>query len=98
RYIYISKSEEVLSFFPPLSKTVLNDSSLLPIIPLYSHVPEKVYVNFIYHNDKHNGSNAATRDEYRIYLNNALEMEQLYFAEDDILVMKKAIISTEADE
>lgn len=98
RYIYISKSEEVLSFFPPLSKTVLNDSSLLPIIPLYSETPEKVYVNFIYHNDKHNGNNAATRDEYRIYLNSALEMEQLYFVENDILIMKKASISTKADE
>ena len=36
RYLMISMNDEVLSFFPPLSHAVLNDSALLPIIPLYS--------------------------------------------------------------
>lgn len=35
RYIYISKDKNVLDIFPPLSKTVTNDSSIIPIIPLY---------------------------------------------------------------
>ena len=90
RYIYISKDERVLKFFPPLSKYVKNDSSLLPIIPLYAHSPEKIYCNYIYHNDKHNGSLAARpRDEYRIYLNNALEHNQYLFKTGDIVVIEK---------
>ncbi|MDL4842484.1 HNH endonuclease [Aquibacillus rhizosphaerae] len=98
RYIYISKDDRVLSFFPPLSKQVKNDSSLLPIIPLYLPTPEKVYCNYIYHNDKYNGSLAASpRNEFRIYSNNALEMDQFLFEPDDIIVMKKQEI-LEAEE
>ncbi|WP_256200787.1 hypothetical protein [Virgibacillus halodenitrificans] len=90
RYIYISKDEKVLSFFPPLSRYVKNDSSLLPIIPLYLPTPKKVYCNYIYHNDKYNGSTSKRpRNEYRIYSNNALEMEQYLFEADDIIVVKK---------
>ena len=47
RYLLTSMNESVLSFFPALSKTQLNDSALLPIIPLYSG--EKVYCNYVYH-------------------------------------------------
>lgn len=98
RYIYISKNTAVLSFFPPLSKYIKNDSSLLPIIPLYSQRIEKVYSNYIYHNDKYNGSTAASpRDEYRIYSNNSLEQNQYLFQTGDIIVMKKQEI-TENDE
>lgn len=43
RYIYISKDENVLDMFPPLSKTVTNDSSIIPIIPLYQKVVKKIY-------------------------------------------------------
>ncbi|KML03175.1 HNH endonuclease [Rossellomorea marisflavi] len=94
RYIYISKDNRVLSFFPPLSRYVKNDSSLLPIIPLYNGNPNKIYCNYIYHNDKYNGSTAASpRDEYRIYSNNALEMDQVFFEANDILVMKKLLIN-----
>ncbi|MBK5449110.1 HNH endonuclease [Bacillus sp. TH22] len=90
RYIYISKDKRVLSFFPPLSKYVKNDSSLLPIIPLYTKNKEKIYCNYIYHNDKYNGSTAVRpRDEYRIYSNNALEMSQYFFEAGDIIALKK---------
>lgn len=44
RYIYISKDENVLDMFPPLSKTVTNDSSIIPIIPLYQKVVKKYIV------------------------------------------------------
>ena len=54
RYIYISKDKNVLDIFPPLSKTVTNDSSIIPIIPLYQKVAKKIYCNYIYHNDKYN--------------------------------------------
>lgn len=90
RYIYISKDKKVLSFFPPLSRYVKNDSSLLPIVPLYSPVHKKVYSNYIYHNDKYNGSTAKSpRNEYRIYSNNALEIDQYLFETNDIIIMKR---------
>lgn len=98
RYIYISKDLSVLSFFPPLSKTVKNDSSLLPIVPLYMEHPEKVYCNYIYHNDKYHGSTASSpRNEFRIYTNNALEMDQFLFEKDDIFILKKDEIVTKDD-
>ena len=78
RYIYISKDKNVLDIFPPLSKTVTNDSSIIPIIPLYQKVAKKIYCNYIYHNDKYNVS-GGTRNEYRIYCNGALEGKQLLF-------------------
>ena len=72
RYLLTSMDQNVLSFFPPLSVAQLNDCALLPIVPLFSG--EKVYCNFVYHNDKFHGSTAAhPRNEYRIYLNRSLE-------------------------
>lgn len=85
RYIYISKDKNVLDIFPPLSKTVTNDSSIIPIIPLYQKIAKKIYCNYIYHNDKYNVS-GGTRNEYRIYCNGALEGKQLLFQPDDILI------------
>lgn len=87
RYLLTSKHEDILSIFPPLSVAQKNDSALLPIIPLYTG--KKIYCNYVYHNDKYHGSTAAhPRDEYRIYLNRALENDQLYFTTDDIMVMR----------
>ena len=37
RYIYISKDKNVLDIFPPLSKTVTNDSSIIPICKFCSN-------------------------------------------------------------
>lgn len=87
RYIYISKDNRVLDFFPPLSKTVNNDSSIIPIVPLYEEKVRKVYCNYIYHNDKYN-IDGGTRDEYRIYSNNALEDGKLLFQTDDVLIFR----------
>lgn len=87
RYIYISKDKNVLDIFPPLSKTVTNDSSIIPIIPLYQKIAKKIYCNYIYHNDKYNVS-GGTRNEYRIYCNGALEGKQLLFQPDDILIFR----------
>lgn len=95
RYIYISKDSRVLTLFPPLSKSVRNDSSLLPIIPLYLRQTQKVYCNYIYHNDRYHG---GTRNEYRIYSNNSLEMNALLFEPDDIIVMKKHEIIEEDEK
>lgn len=88
RYLLTSMNEEVLAFFPPLSTAQLNDSALLPIVPLYSG--EKVYCSFVYHNDKFYGSTATNpRNEYRLYLNKSLEGDTLRFLESDIVVMRK---------
>lgn len=87
RYIYISKDDSVLDMFPALSTTVTNDSSVIPIIPLYEKPSKKIYCNFIYHNDKYNVV-GGSRNEYRIYSNNALEEGRLLFQEDDILIFR----------
>lgn len=93
RYLLTSMSKEVLAMFPPLSETQLNDSAILPVIPLYSG--KKVYCNYVYHNDKFHGSTAAhPRNEYRIYLNKALEEQQLLFSKNDIIIIKSAEIIT----
>lgn len=97
RYIYISKNEAVLQFFPPLSQHITNDSSLLPIIPLYHNINTKVYCNYIYHNDKFTRFK-GTRDEYRIYSNNTLEFNQLLFKQDDILIFKKDNVVLDGEE
>lgn len=87
RYLLTSMSKEVLGMFPPLSEAQLNDSALLPVIPLYSG--KKVYCNYVYHNDKFHGSTAVhPRNEYRIYLNKELEEQQLLFSENDIIIMR----------
>lgn len=87
RYIYISKDDHVLDIFPPLSRTVTNDSSVIPIIPLYEKPAKKIYCNFIYHNDKFNVI-GGSRNEYRIYSNNALEGGTLLFQTGDILIFR----------
>ena len=96
RYIYISKDNDVLDLFPPLSKVVKNDASLIPVIPLYIDEPRKVYCSFVYHNDKYNQIN-GTRNEYRIYSNNELEDHKLLFQPDDILIFRDEIASTILD-
>ena len=93
RYIYISKDDDVLDIFPPLSKTVKNDSSIIPIIPLYNDNPRKVYCSFVFHNDKFNQP-SGTRNEYRIYSNNELENNELLFQTNDILIFRDEIAST----
>jgi len=84
RYIYVSKFCDV--FFPHLSKTVTNDNILIPVIPTFSG--DKIYSTFVYHNDKYNVP-GGTRDEYRIYLNRALDPERKYYQPDDIIIFEK---------
>ena len=59
RYLLTSMNKEVLEMFPPLSETQLNDSAIIPIIPLYSG--KKVYCNYVYHNDKFHGCPSEKR-------------------------------------
>lgn len=94
RYMLTSMNNNVQSFFPPLTTAELNDSALLPIIPLYSG--KKVYCNYVYHNDKFHGSRAKhPRNEHRIYLNNELEDNKLLFGTNDIVVMRQDEINEE---
>ncbi|WP_316635139.1 HNH endonuclease [uncultured Flavobacterium sp.] len=89
RYFLISKNTE--DFFPPLSKTQLNDTIILPIIPPNSF--QKVYCSFVYHNDKYHGSLAnAPRNEYRLYLNSKIDPNRSYFKVSDIVVFSKYYI------
>lgn len=98
RYIYISKDQSVLSEFPPLSETVHNDMALLPIVPLYNDRMIKTYCSLVYNNDKYHGSTARNpRNEYRLYLNNMLENNELLFKTDDIVVLKPEVITVEVD-
>lgn len=87
RYFLTSMNHDVLSFFPSLSTTQLNDYALLPIVPMYLN--KKVYCSFVYHNDKfHNSQAKQPRNEYRIYLNKELEMGKLFFETEDIVIMR----------
>jgi hypothetical protein len=84
---YLLTSKKALDFFPPLSTTQLNDSALLPIVPLYSG--KKVYCSYVYHNNEYHGSTAShPRNEYRIYLNNQLENDSLLFEKGDIVIIR----------
>ena len=84
RYIYISSDTSVLSFFPPLTIQAKNDNALLAVLPLYAS--NKVYCNYVYHNDIFFG---GTRNEYRFYLNKELENNSLLFQVGDIILFKK---------
>ena len=96
RYLLTSMNKEVLAMFPPLSETQLNDSAILPVIPLYSG--KKVYCNFVYHNDKFHGSTAAhPRNEYRLYLNKELEEQILLFSENDIIIIRTEDITEDGE-
>lgn len=93
RYLLTSMDPAILDFFPHLSTTQLNDSALIPIIPL--DTCRKVYCNFVYHNDKYHGSTAKhPRNEYRLYLNKALENDEMLFKKDDIVVFRQASVDS----
>jgi hypothetical protein len=95
RYLFTSMNEDVLNMFPPLSSVELNDSVILPVIPLYSG--KKVYCSFVYHNSKHCLMRPNGRNEYRLYLNNELEGNQHLFKEDDIVVMRTDKVESEGE-
>jgi hypothetical protein len=88
---YLLTSMKALDFFPSLSIAQLNDSAILPIIPLYSG--KKVYCSYVYHNDKFHDSTAVhPRNEYRIYLNKQLENNHFLFEKDDIVIIRAEIL------
>jgi len=88
RYVLVSKNKKVLSLFPPLSEKVINDSSLLPILPLYTGI--KTYANFVYHNDKLSRPDVGSRNEYRLYLNKYLDSKtHIYYKSGDFIVLRK---------
>lgn len=92
RYIFVSNNSKILSIFPPLSEVVINDSALLPILAMYSG--EKVYCNYIYHNDKISKPGIGTRNEYRIYLNKGLDnRDKIFYKEGDYIIMRKVDIT-----
>lgn len=97
RYLMVSMNSKVLELFPPLSKEVLNDSAVLPVIPLYTG--KKTYCNYVYHNSKFCGSEASNkRNEYRIYLNTEMEAHTYYLKSQDILIMRAEELENISDE
>ena len=98
RYLFISKDERVLEMFPPLSSTQLNDSAVIPMIPLYSN--KKTYCKFVYHNSAltdHPSDGNKGRNEYRFYLNRELEEDKLLFETGDIVIVRPDEIGDEGE-
>lgn len=83
-YFYISK--HAISFFPKLSKTILNDTITLEFEVEYRNKP--VFLNLVYHNDKFSKL-SGSRDEYRIYLNREIAPDDFFFRPGDIIVINR---------
>lgn len=98
RYLMSSHNKDIMDMFPPLSRSIPNDTAIIPIVPLYTR--KKVYCSFVYHNSKYTGTEAKhKRNEYRIYLNNALEGGRIYLEAADIVIIRKCLPSeTQSDE
>ena len=96
RYLYLSKDSD--DFFPHLSQTILNDTLVLPIMMPFSD--SKIYAKFVYHNSKYfpETSTGAPRNEFRLYLNNALDQQKAFFHVDEIAVIEKVRTSSSNPE
>lgn len=82
QYFYISKLA-IGTFFPELSKDILNDKIRLVFNdPLCDG--EIIEATFVYHNDLYAIEN-GTRNEYRIYLNRDISKHDLHFEPSDIV-------------
>ena len=58
-----------------------------------------MYCNYVYHNDKYHGSTAEhPRNEYRLYLNKALEENKLLFETNDIIIIRPQNITEDREE
>lgn len=95
RYLYLSKNSG--DFFPYLSQTVLNDTILLPVT--LSDSKTRIYAKFVYHNSKFSVLNPpnSPRNEYRLYLNNELDLNKTLFKVDDIVVIEKVSLVKDSD-
>lgn len=99
RYLFMSKDNNFLQYLPHLSQTVLNDFTILTLIPLYKDQFERSYCTFVYNNDKFHpelrSGVGKPRNEMRIYSNKSLEDHRLLFQAGDILVLKPQMIQIE---
>ncbi len=88
RYLMSSLHNEVVSFFPPLTRDIPNDTAILAVVPLY--LGKKTFCSYVYHNSKFTGTKAKhPRNEYRIYLNEEVEGHIHRFSAGDIVVFRK---------
>jgi len=83
RYFFVSK--EYTGYFPPLSEVVKNDFTVINMIPPNSN--NIVLTKYVYHNSKVSENKPNGRDEYRIYMNPALDPNRDYFKINDIVVI-----------
>jgi HNH endonuclease len=80
QYILIPK--HALTFFPNLSRTILNDEAEL----LINDIPLK----YVYHNSKFASRNPdENRDEYRLYINSEIKGFKTPFLPDDIILLRQ---------
>lgn len=94
RYLFIPRHPLFLSNLPHLSETIRNDFTPLTLIPLYKDSFERDYCTFVYNNDVYHG---GSRNEYRIYSNQALENNEYLFCSNDIIVIKPSTLATNVD-
>ena len=94
RFVYVSK-QLTEDFFPHLSKTINNDSALIPVIPPFSNT--RVYSKFVYHNDKYNRPE-GTRDEFRLYLNAGIDPDGSFYQAGDIVVFERVNSEEEIED
>jgi len=91
RYFYISK--KLISFFPPLSMYIINDTVLLSIINNEINPTHASLSAFVYHNDQFSRppriDGKKPRNEYRLYLNDEIDPTGSFFNVDDIIALKE---------
>lgn len=86
RFFLIGK--DCISFFPHLSKLQLNDNLLLNIV---SPDNQKIIMcNYVFHNSKYaDMAKKKNRNEYRLYVNNEIDIDRNLFQPADIVAFTK---------
>lgn len=86
RFFLIGK--DCISFFPHLSKLQLNDNLLLNIV---SPDNQKIVMcNYVFHNSKYADiEKKKNRNEYRLYVNNEIDIDRSLFQPEDIIAFTK---------
>ncbi|MFL0245588.1 HNH endonuclease [Candidatus Clostridium stratigraminis] len=80
-------SKKCTNFLPSLSKSILNDHTLLEV---QTPLNITASVRYEYHNSKFASNDPnETRDEYRLYMNQDINPNGNYFEPGDIVILKK---------
>lgn len=86
RFFLVSK--KAVTYFPPLSKNIVNDNVFIDVIPPFSE--DIVLTKYEYHNSAvATDDDDETRNEHRIYLNTGNDKDRDYFKPGDVIVIVK---------